>query len=406
MADQDTSHADARRRKKLALFVSAANPLFKSAEKIERAVGLSFGVLRGLAEETKAAKVDEFLKETAGTSARHAVLGVSHETLRKWSRLDVADNARDRETIVRLRQTCAAIGALLSGTASLARVAARIAAVPADARESAVAQARDMVELIGRFLDDYEDPAQSVHVYQTGTTLGIAELATTQRAVDAAIYAEQPLLRHAYYDDRKTADRQFMELGGLYRAWVRRWHGQMRTWMRCSLHVRYVLDVDKRVTIRVKLNLPRLFPSVASASAGASAPRQLAYWEYDGMLDVREQNLFIFLEKRDDYRIDYFSIITSRRPSQVAGANDFVGLVGRYLTAHQDSAQSVVSGPILLERIARAPGTADVTPEQKPLHVYTEPEQKTFMWDGPLELPPDSPDCARLDDLVARLLPD
>lgn len=402
MTDQDTSHADARRRKKLALFVSAANPLFKATGKIEQAVGLSFAVLRGLAEGPDATEAAKLLKEPAGTSTRHAVLGISHETLRKWSRLDVADNARDREAIARLRQAAAAIAELLSGSAPLARVAARIATIPAAARQSAAAQARELAALIARFLDDYEDPAQSTHVYETGATLGIAELATTQRAVDAAIYAEQPLLRHVYYD-RATAERQFMELGGLYRAWVRRRHGEMRTWMRCSLHVRYVLDVDKRITIRVKLNLPRLFPS---AAPGASDLRQLGYWEYDGMLDAREQNVTIFLEKRDDYRIDYFSIITSRRPSQVAGAGDFVGLVGRYLTAHQDSTQSVVSGPILLERVARAQGTAEMTPEQKPLHVYTEQEQKAFMWDGPLELKPDDPDCARLDDLVARLLAD
>lgn len=396
MALFDVEAVEARRRKKVALFVSPLNPVFAEVRAFEAAIGYSFVAIRkAVGAQLKDAR--EALRAGSGASSpRHDLLGISHETLRKWGRQEFAPGARVREAIGALQTALLSIVTLVDSERD-----SGWRLLSGERSNEYMPHLERAVQLVAAFKSDFDEPEQRTSVYAAGRALGVA-LVDVQRAVDAAIYADRPLLTQPYLD-RAEANRDFQNTGGVYYAWIRRQLGATRTWMRCCLHVRYTLEMPNGChSVRVKLNLPMLYPP-PSRVAAARPGEKMAYWEYDGFVDLREQKAFWVLEKRDSYRTDYVYFVTSRRKQHIIGRDSFIGLVGSYLTAHQDAQQSIVSGPVILELMAQSAAAPLVDVGAGQIGFFDEEQLMDFMWRKPSKLQEDDADCERLDRVFDAL---
>ncbi len=188
--------------------------------------------------------------------------------------------------------------------------------------------------LLKRFHSAYIDGR--IGIYDTGKALGM-EIVECQKIIDTLIYDKIPLFSGIYYGDKTNADNIFYSYGGIYLLWVKR----QNIWLQAPLRVRYVLEIRKHSTIRCKLNAPIL------AVAGN--------WEYDGFLTSRENRNYWIFEKRISERYDHFYFITTRgfdfTPlNGIETDRKTLTMRGRYLSADQDQAQTVVGDVILLQR--------------------------------------------------------
>jgi hypothetical protein len=171
-------------------------------------------------------------------------------------------------------------------------------------------------------------------------------ISTYQQVLDT-IVSPWPFFPDLYYSDsrhdqaRSIADRT--KYRGIYTLWVRR-DGK---WMRCPLHVRYLLELKGGSILRCKMHVPEL-PKESIRKSPTNEPMGARYYEYDGALAVREKQLFWIFEKRArSSRNDYFCFITA----PLNGAKHACS--GRYLTSGQDIDQSIVTDTLVLCRETR-----------------------------------------------------
>lgn len=187
------------------------------------------------------------------------------------------------------------------------------------------------IERIARFAATLNDRKHTV--YQSGAILEMG-IAAVQKAIDAVINRNSPLIALAYYG----ADHRFFEddlagKGGVHYVGIHR-GGR---WLQAPLQVRYALDLDGGVVLRCKLHIPNL--------QGSKEP-----WEYDGVLRELRDNLYFVFEKRAKAgggRKDFFFLVVSA--SQTPSSKQNV-LVGTYLTSDQDERRTTVSGQAVMWR--------------------------------------------------------
>ncbi|MCW5631889.1 MAG: hypothetical protein KIT17_01000 [Rubrivivax sp.] len=186
-------------------------------------------------------------------------------------------------------------------------------------------------------------------VYDVAEILGM-QITTCQQTLDNIIYRQWPLFPAMYYDMPGDAVREADDVAeqhlaryeGVYLAHVRRGEN---LWLQAPLRVRYLMECGKGRFIRCKMNFPIIDPGALAAPKNGVSPK---YWELDGTLAVRDQNLYWCMEKRQSQRNDYFYFITGIEST--TGSNHLT-LSGTYLTTGQDARQSIVSGDILLHRL-------------------------------------------------------
>ena len=364
-----------RREKKLILLISEKNPLFGEIAALERVAGYSFAAIRE-AEASEQAKREEVRLEGRGKlSPRHQVLGISGETLRKWSRWVIAEGADDKKPLQAVHDGLVAMGNFIRATqnSGMARTAL---GGPIDANDAtqSLDKLKVLLDRLTTFRLDYEEESQTTAVYSTAKQLGIP-IADAQCVIDTAVYSESPLLVQPYRD-RREADKDFGLVAGIYKALLHRRVRDVDAWLQGALHVRYVLATDNRYVLRVKLNFPVLYAGMAARKLAKPGQEGKQHpWEYDGFVDVRSKLNWV-LEKRDDYRPDYVYFITSHRSNHLI--DNKLRAVGQYLTSHQDDDQTVVAGPVILEYVG-----STISPAPGPGRRLTENEATDFMWTTP-----------------------
>ena len=194
-------------------------------------------------------------------------------------------------------------------------------------------EAKELTETIEEFTQLYFC-ADSKSVAEAAKTLSIPT-DKYQKIIDESIYTRLPLLPGMYYqgsDGEAHATEDCHDLRGLHYASMRR--GPL--WLRCPLHVRYVLKIHDGFCIRCKMNLPMI----------EREPTQ-TYWDYDGFVVVRDHKIFWTLQKRGTRREDYVHFITCSARTH----NGQLTTAGKYLTIGQDANDSIVSDDILVRRV-------------------------------------------------------
>ena len=179
-------------------------------------------------------------------------------------------------------------------------------------------------------------------VHATAERLGF-KVGEAQRVIDTHVHDQLPLFPNLYYPARgagSNASKQAFEaIGGAYYVWMRRGAG----WLRCTLRVRYPLDVNagkdkpKGAAIRCKLNVP-----IIDRRGG-----DRSYWEYDGFVRMRERRVFWMLEKRHLEPAGYVYLVTGDGFPE----GNRLSFTGAYLTTEQDRYQSIAGGDLLMERL-------------------------------------------------------
>jgi hypothetical protein len=429
MGIEEDRKAEERRRKKLIL-LAGDNQLWKDVRSLEVHAGFSLAELRDAALPKKDAKPtstsskqatkqqlkprlpqDVPLKELSAivsslsprTSTREDLLGVSPETLRKMSQGLLKAGHRANQALDVLRNTMLLALRYFHGMGSNADPASSEPG-PSDSQTAAsetLNRVASLLERISGLRDDLERGLDdSDRVYDVGHKflgLGIKE---TQEMVDTALFATKPLLIKPYFQSYDEAYKAFREIGGFYYAWLGRFTGEQKIWMRCCVHVRYVLGLSGGFVIRAKLNVPIFNPSTADFfdSANSVSGKKVPAHEYDGFCDVQGSRLYWVWEKRSKSREDYSYWITTHANKEGYRFPDraiapFTGCSGKYLTCHQDMAQSIVSGPIILE-----PDTADSL-----IKTDYEKMARIKMWQDPLTCEQDHPEFRRVNALAASL---
>lgn len=307
-----------KKNKLMAMFISIHNPLWQRLR-----------ILQG--KPGKAERLDI-----------QRITQLSHGTLPNWEEGGVISQKSAHETFA---NTLAAIDAL------------HRAAHTAEARKEAEA----LHETVQKFRAAYA--VSETRVYDAAAILGLST-PDSQRIIDHVIYKQWPLFQCVYYDgkERLRAEGHLKQFGGIYLAWIRRGD----RWLQCALRVRYLLDVRRRLILRCKMNVPMLHPEAHEKRHAEQRGYRHPIYEYDGILMVRERRLYWTFEKRAPEPIDMFNFVTCR--SGVLDEHNKRLFTGTYLTTDQDTAQSVVSGEVLLRR--------EVTAEQD----QHSQEETAIMW--------------------------
>jgi hypothetical protein len=194
---------------------------------------------------------------------------------------------------------------------------------------------RMILDVFESFVENYDD--NNAGIYSTAGILSIP-VEECQKLMDEVIYKRGPVFPRMYYETKRAADDYFRQYKGVYRVWIRR--GEI--WIQCQLRVRYIIEIGGGLAIRCKLNLPLIDPEP-----------HMKYWEYDGFLVRRPNNIFWMFEKRQRDRNDHLYFVTCvGRLHKSISASDAKSrtLAGTYLTTAQDQYQSVVTGDILMQR--------------------------------------------------------
>ena len=336
-----------RRHKKMILFLSDQNPLWGQIQKLEIESGSAIAAL--VADEKTGFKPSKVCD----------LLGISSVALSDWRQ---ANQGKQFGFAAGLRR--------LSGL--LQEYSLNEPRRDRDHTERFRTTTLELKRLIDEYESDWQLGESGLKLYQAARLILRMSMADAQLALDTVFYRGTPLLPSAYYDSEEQARRHIGAVNGYYTGWMKRFE----KWMRCSVHVRYPMEVDKRWFIRAKMNLPMYYPTAEDVKAAKKLGRKYPYWEYDGFVYVSPVNLYWCFDKRDNARHDFFHIITGRREDMNVNNglhSAFSGFVGQYLTSHQDRRQLIVGGNFVLE-------AADVDESDDYIGANT-PEN--FMWSKP-----------------------
>lgn len=225
---------------------------------------------------------------------------------------------------------------------------------------------------------------ERARTYEVRVILGFDRDTDAQLAIDRILYRDRPLLLSAYYDTQSPVESGLLEahkseVVGVFYVWARREQLHARgtySWWRQPLRVRYSIEAGGQAFIRAKMTVPNV--------RDPGAP-----WDYDGVVIVRDLSISFLLESRSPVRQDVFSLIVGH-PHPVDGSSQSTS--GRYLTTAQDSDQTVITGRVVLEQIARlhrhissaAPEAHDVMHSHA--SIFDDPGQAEYvraesMWD-------------------------
>lgn len=367
-----------RTTKKLLLFLSDENPIWMRIQKIELQLGTKLHVMAGnhitpaelfphdsFKQSSRDAKL---LDDPKPPTPRHLLLGISGQTLDNWKRGVVG---RKQKFDVALDNLNAQLNGLIAGFKLRKEL---------KDFSHCIGEAHALRQMIEEYKSDWLLGDSGMKVYETARLILKIDVAAAQKALDSVFYAQAPLLPRAFYDSKDEANDSFDHVRGYYLGWMNRFG----RWMRCSLHVRYVLEIGGKFFIRVKLNLPKLYP-------GHTEER---YWEYDGFVHVERRRCFWFFDKRPSHsRHDYFTLITGLKETILGDERLFSGLIGQYLTTHQEEFQAIVSGTFLLQSIDAEDGLSD----------QGRIAAQAFMWDRPEVFEEMSEDAQRMRQIFERL---
>lgn len=193
------------------------------------------------------------------------------------------------------------------------------------------ARAAELAAMIDAFREAYHNNRLSL--YDAAAVLSMS-IDDCQKIIDEVIYSRFSLFPSLLYDPASAdAEDDFKRYRGVYTLSIKR--GSV--WLLCPLRVRYLLRIGDGLGLRCKLNAPIITPD-----------SDQTYWEYDGFLTAKNNRIFWIFEKRQTRRADFFHFITcTGRPFR----SRFT-LSGTYLTTGQDMAQSIVTGDLIMQRIA------------------------------------------------------
>jgi hypothetical protein len=288
---------DLRRSRKLQLFLSDGNPLWKLLDSVDR----SDMEAKGLPPRRL---------------ARWKVLDIAPETLSQWRRGEV--DASPERVGLALQKLRHRLGDELPHADLCRRVAA------------------DLLKRIDCFEKSFRDGEDDI--YAVGQAL-IMSREQVQKAIDTEIHGQTPLLRLAYFDSDRQAAAALGHHAGRYQAWLR----QPPHWLQGTLEVRYVVPVHGAHIVRTKLNVPN--PS-AMAPGGGGHGRPV--FEYDGFVRELSEMLFWTFENRDGQQQDFLHIVTNKRPAVEDGERL---LNGRFLTVDQCGGTRAAHGMLVLRAI-------------------------------------------------------
>lgn len=349
-----------RKQKKLLVFVSDENPIWRELADIELEAGEQIAAnglssrpsaknghkpKKGHKAPTKDAQVDHPLRRA---SDRHSLLGKSDDTVRDWRHGDIRES-NDGGKAIRSVQD-----ALIAFAEKLRTALKDAADAKSEDLERLIARVEAVVAKVDAYRRDYETPAsRDLTVYDAAKILGVSTR-NAQLVLDRVIYEPAPLLCNSYYTEKSKADAAYAEVGGLYVAWMRRGS----TWMRCTLAVRYVLKQGPGYVLRAKLNLPMLDPTPAALESAKERKVEHPYWEYDGFVRILDSTIFWVFEKRDPLREDYVFIVTEERIPSVQFSDDgrlvnFSGFSGKYLTTQSNPIEPIVTDRVILDVLDR-----------------------------------------------------
>lgn len=401
-----------RRSKKLVLLVTNSD-FWADIQRLERESGLSVVNIRKDAEDTERWRLaalrgksgdktgGRIKKRTAqplaqpiyafgidnAHSSRAELLGISDETLRKIKREELGSNHRIVED---------KFASLVRG---LKHAAELLAENPKVGGLSASVYQRAQKILNDLLADDHTSQA----VYTTAVIMGMS-MSDAQRAIDEATLKNTGILKNPYQDSHNVIERMFSEVEGAFYAWVGRFTGDKIGYLRCCLHVRYVLELREKFVIRAKLNVPAISASVRPEqpffqSDGKKKPAH----EYDGFCDTRNANRLQFIfETRSQHQSDYFYWILSRMgadllnvANQPSGARAYFG---HYMTCAQTHSQEVAWGPVILIPHPLINPTLRMSDRR----VY-EGEIQKFMWEEPEFFPQGTEKFAQMNSLARDL---
>ncbi|MGY4828396.1 hypothetical protein ACVNIS_07460 [Sphaerotilaceae bacterium SBD11-9] len=326
----------ARATKKLQLFLSVDNPVWKPLAALDAMApsGLTAkhkenGNPRGEAHEPGAD--DAGTKVLISTCSR--LLGLTGQ----WRRRHLAGHIPSQEKLTHR------IKDLLARLKSLEPHTRHDSHAPLDSLAS-------LLEVQTRISDFLTSLRSGDAVYVAGHALGLS-VDECQKALDRILYAQRPFLRafDGSPDSSAAADEAFRQLGGVYYAWLRRGEPESQQaehlYLKCALRVRYVLKLDGGHALRIKLNVPVVDPTPHDLQLARLLHDELPLIEYDGFVHRRERCFWVLEERTLRADGDLISIITTK-------ARDRRGrLSGRYLTVGQDPDASIVHDTIVIERI-------------------------------------------------------
>jgi transcriptional regulator with XRE-family HTH domain len=202
---------------------------------------------------------------------------------------------------------------------------------------------KDLLRTVRDFSTQYASP--TLKVYDIATRILGMTIDECQKIIDEVIYDKFTIFPAACYESPQDANEQFARFGGNYNLWARRTvHGKER-WLKARLRVRYILKLKNRFIIRCKLNAPVLAQEYAPVLSQGSP--NISHFEYDGCVRTRNNKLYWTFEKREEAGSDFFYFITDQGKS----LDERLILKGNYLTTGQDTARSIVSDNILLQRL-------------------------------------------------------
>lgn len=215
--------------------------------------------------------------------------------------------------------------------------------------------------ILRRFHKGYFSKDKGFDVYAGARCLGIPR-DNALRVIDDEIYRRLSLLPTLIYDKKEpsqvdAAEADLEKYRGVYHVFARRVDSERGVlWLRAALRVRYLVTIADGYALRCKLNFPVIAPTqYREALPGSKRNESDDYFEYDGYLSQKGEGEHIFwlFEKRMEQqkrRHDYFQFITDVGR---AGDNNSLSFRGTYLTVGQDVPRSIVTGDIIMERIAR-----------------------------------------------------
>lgn len=165
--------------------------------------------------------------------------------------------------------------------------------------------------------------------------------ADCRKILDEIIYKKRPLLPTAYYSEN-DAKSHFESYEGAYQVLIK----MTERWIICAMHVRDVVSIAGGSFIRCKLNFP---------AEGKLYKR--GHSVYDGVLVVRESNLFWMFEARDGQSEindhSYFITRTREIVCPVVGKDgeQVFSQAGTYLTSSQAAGHPIISDHIILQHL-------------------------------------------------------
>lgn len=343
------------RSKKLILLVSD-NALWRGVRRLEEESGFSLDSLRTAALESSPSANNSIIdfqeiKLNPPPSTRHGLLGISLETLRKMSHGNLAKGNRISIALDNLQKI------LLFFSENYSKIQQHRVLV-ANNTAALCELSLELSKIVADFKDEISaNDINSISLYGAGKILGMTN-SDVQQAIDSAILHEYPLLSRPYISSYSEADSIYRQIGGVYYAWMFRCIGTNKEkyiLMKCCLHVRYVLKYSNKYIIRSKLNIPKINKTALDRSRISSDKNNI--YEYDGFISIEGGKIYWVFERRSPARTDYIYWITSQCQNKIVNDNDniimrdFVGFLGYYLTAHQDPAQTIVTGHIIIESI-------------------------------------------------------